>query len=90
MKGWRYSEADETTMVPWVAQLRDKHFHPRASIIMAVARGKRKMRSSGQTKPNLVRFSIGKYHFYMAAYRICGDRYTERGITLNADALPGI
>ena len=89
-KGWRYSTADETTMVPWVAQLRDKHFHPRASVIMGLAKGKRGMRTPGQKKPNLVRFSIGKYHFYLAAYRICGDHYTERGITLNADALPGI
>lgn len=90
MKGWRYSDADEATMVPWVAQLRDKHFSPKASIIMAVALGKRKMRAPGHIKPNVVRFSIDKYHFYLAAYRICGDHYTTRGISLNADALPGI
>jgi hypothetical protein len=90
MKGWRYSGADEATMVPWVRQLREKRFHPRASLIMAVARGKRKMRAPGHMKPNLVRFSIDKYHFYLAAYRICGDHYTPYGITLNADALPGI
>lgn len=90
MKGWRFSGADESTMVPWVAQLKEKHFHPRASIIMAVAKGRRKMRSPGQIGPNVVRFSIGKYHFYLAAYRICGDRYSKKGIVLNADALPGI
>jgi hypothetical protein len=89
-KGWRYSRADEATMPPWVAQLRAKHFHPRASIIMALTRGKRKMRSPGLIRPNVVRFSIGKYHFYLAAYRICGNRYSERGITLNANALPGV
>lgn len=90
MKGWRYSRADERTMPPWVAKLEQKHFHPRVSIIMALAKGKRKIHSPGKMKPNLVRFSIGKYHFYLAAYRICGDLYTERGISINADALPGI
>ena len=90
MKGWRFSDADEATMVPWAVQLQSKHFHPRVSLIMAVAKAKRKMRSPGQIKPNVVRFSIGNYHFYLAAYRICGDHYTTRGITLNADALPGI
>jgi hypothetical protein len=89
-KGWRFSEADETTMPPWVAQLKDRQFHPKASIIMALAKGKRKIRAPRLIKPNVVRFSIGKHHFYLAAYRICGNRYTERGITLNADTLPGI
>lgn len=89
-KGWRFSEADETTMPPWVAQLKDKHFHPKASLIMALAKGQRRIRAPRLIKPNVVRFSIGKHHFYLAAYRICGDRYTDRGITLNADTLPGI
>lgn len=90
VRGWKYSEADETTMVPWVARLRKKSFHPRASLIMAVTRGKRKLKAPRQIKPNLVRFSIEKYYFYLVAYRICGDRYTERGISMNVDALPGI
>ncbi len=90
MRGWRFSSADQATMVPWTDQLRQKHFHPRASLIMAIARGKRKMRAPGHMKPNLVRFSIDRYHFYLAAYRICGDHYTSYGINLNADALPGI
>ncbi len=90
MKGWRFSTADEKTMVQWVAQLNAKHFHPKASFIMAVAEGKRKIRSPGYIKPNIVRFSIGKYHFYLAAYRICGDHYTEKGITLDAGALSGV
>jgi hypothetical protein len=90
LKGWEYSEADEATMIPWVRQLWDKNFHPRASLIMSMTEGKRKMKAPGQTKPNLVRFSIGKYRFYLAAYRICGDHYSERDISLNADALPGI
>ena len=89
-RGWRFSAADESTMFPWVTRLKDKHFHPRASIIMAVAKGKRSMRSPGHLKPNVVRFSIDKYHFYLAAYRICGDRYNDTAINLNADALPGI
>jgi hypothetical protein len=77
-------------MVPWVKQLWDKNFHPRASLIMAITEGKRKMKAPGLMKPNLVRFSIGKYRFYLAAHRICGDHYSERDISLNADALPGI
>ncbi|MGD9402070.1 MAG: hypothetical protein PVF95_07370 [bacterium] len=89
-KGWRFSEADETTMPPWVSQLKDRQFHPKASLIMALATGKRKIRRPRLIKPNVVRFSIGKHHFYLAAYRICGERYTDRGITLNADTLPGI
>lgn len=90
LKGWEYSEADEATMIPWVKQLWDNNFHPRASLIMAMTEGKRKMKIPGHIKPNLVRFSIGKYRFYLAAYRICGDHYSERDISLNADALPGI
>jgi len=90
LRGWEYSEADETTMIPWVKQLWDNNFHPRASLIMSMTEGKRKMKAPGQIKPNLVRFSIGKYRFYLAAYRICGDHYSERDISLNADALPGI
>ena len=90
LKGWEYSEADEATMIPWVKQLWDNNFHPRASLIMSMTEGKRRMKAPGHMKPNLVRFSIGKYRFYLAAYRICGDHYSERDITLNADALPGI
>ncbi|MGD8628539.1 MAG: hypothetical protein PVH52_05620, partial [bacterium] len=90
LRGWEYSEADEATMIPWVKQLWDKNFHPRASLIMSMTEGKRKMKAPGQVKPNLVRFSIGKYRCYLAAYRICGDHYSERDISLNADALPGI
>ena len=90
LRGWEYSEADEATMIPWVKQLWDKNFHPRASLIMSMTEGKRKMKSPGYVKPNLVKFSIGKYRFYLAAYRICGDHYSERDISLNADALPGI
>ena len=90
LKGWEYSEADEATMIPWVKQLWDNNFHPRASLIMSMTEGKRKLKSPGHMKPNLVRFSIGKYRFYLAAYRICGDHYSERDISLNADALPGI
>ncbi len=90
VRGWEYSEADEATMIPWVKQVWEKNFHPRASLIMAVTGGKRKMKAPKQMKPNLVRFSIGKYHVYLAAYRICGDHYSERDISLNADALPGI
>ncbi len=90
VRGWEYSEADEVTMIPWVKQVWEKNFHPRASLIMAVTEGKRKMKAPKQIKPNLVRFSIGKYRIYLAAYRICGDHYSERDISLNADALPGI
>jgi hypothetical protein len=90
MGGWRFSRADESTMPAWVAQLKSKQYHPRASLILAVAKGKRKIGRPGKIRPNLVRFSIGKYHFYLAAYRISGDQYSDTGISINADALPGI
>jgi hypothetical protein len=90
VRGWEYSEADEATMIPWVKQVWEKNFHPRAILIMAITEGKRKMKTPRQVKPNMVRFSVGKYRIYLAAYRICGDHYSEREISLNADALPGI
>jgi|GEM_PF-1834218 len=89
-KGWRYSSADESTMPSWVAQLRSNNYHPVASLIMALAKGKRKICTPGKIRPNVVRFSVGKYHVYLAGYRICGDHYSDRNISINADALPGI
>ena len=90
LRGWEFSESDEATMVPWVNRLRESGFHPKASLIMAITRGKRRIRKPRQMKPNLIRFSVDKYRIYLAAHRICGDRYTDRGIALNAETLPGI
>jgi len=38
----------------------------------------------------VIRFSIDKYHFYVAGFRIIGNRYTNRYITMNSIALPGM
>jgi hypothetical protein len=88
--GWRYSASDEPSIAEWVAPLRKMGYHPKMSLIVGIAEGSRRISSQGMLKPNLVRFSINKYHFYVACYRILGDRYSDKNITLNLAAFPGM
>jgi hypothetical protein len=88
--GWRYSESDEASIADWVAPLRKMDYNPRVSLIIGIAEGTRRISKPGMLKPNIVRLSINKYHFYIACYRILGDRYSDRNITLNSAALPGM
>jgi len=43
----------------------------------------------GRLKKNVIRFSVNKYHFYVACFRIVGDRYSDTNITLQPIAIPG-
>jgi hypothetical protein len=90
VKGWNYSRGDEAGIPTWVTPLRQMGYHPRTSLIVAVAKGGRRLSRPGRMKPNVVRFSIKKYHFYVACYRIIGKRYSDKHITLNSMALPGM
>jgi hypothetical protein len=90
IKGWRYSRGDEACIPTWVSPLTGMGYHPRTSIIVGIAKGGRRISKPGKLKPNVVRFSINKYHFYLAAYRIVGRRYSDKLIAINAISLPGL
>jgi hypothetical protein len=89
-KGWRYSRGDEACIPAWVSPLTDMGYHPRTSLIVGIGKGGKRISRPGKLKPNVIRFSINKYHFYLAAYRIVGNRYTESNIAINAISLPGM
>jgi hypothetical protein len=89
-KGWNYSRADEVGIPTWVTPLKQMGYHPRMSLIVAVAKGGRRIVRPGRMRPNVVRFSIKRYHFYVACYRIIGKRYSDKHIMLNSMALPGM
>jgi hypothetical protein len=89
IKGWHYSGSDEACIPAWAGPLRKMGYHPRASLIVGVATGGRKIAKPGRLKPNLIRFSINKYHFYIASFRIIGNRYSDRNITLYPISLFG-
>jgi hypothetical protein len=90
MKGWRYSREDETNIPDWVSPLREMGYQPRTSLVVAVAKaGKRAARPS-RVKSNVIRFSVGKHHLFLACYRIIGNRYSEKYVTLNSISVPAI
>jgi hypothetical protein len=90
MKGWRYSGEDEAVIPTWVLPLQSMGYHPRTSLLVGIAKGSQRITRPGRVTPNVVRFSIEKYHFYLACYRIIGNRYSDKHITLNSIALPGM
>jgi hypothetical protein len=89
-RGWRYSEADEAVIPTWVMPLKKKGYHPRASLVVAVAAGTRRISRPGRLRNNVIRFSVNKYHFYVACYRILGNRYTDENLALHPIALPAL
>ena len=90
LKGWHYSRDDEVNIPDWAAPLRKMGFQPRVSLIVAIGKGGKRMARPSRVRPNVIRFSVGKYHFYLAGYRIIGDSYSASQITLNPIALPAI
>jgi hypothetical protein len=88
-RGWRYSRADEAVIPMWVDPLRAKGYHPRASLVVGIASGGKRISAPGRLKKNVIRFSVNKYHFYVACFRIIGDRYSDTNITLQPIAIPG-
>jgi hypothetical protein len=90
IKGWKYSRGDEAGISTWVTPLKKMGYNPRMSLIVAVAKGGRRISKPGRMRPNVVRFSIQKYHFYVACYRILGKRYSDKHVALNSMALPGM
>jgi hypothetical protein len=88
-KGWRFSSADQDVIPTWVDPLREKGYHPRASLIVGVATGGKRISHPGRLKKNVIRFSVNKYHFYVACFRIIGERYSDTNITLQPSAIPG-
>ena len=89
IKGWEYSDSDEAVIPDWAGPLRRMGYHPRASLIVGIATGSRKIPKPGRFKPNVIRFSIDKYHFYIASYRIIGDRYSSKNIKIYPISLFG-
>ena len=89
-KGWLYSTADEASIPSWASPLRKMGYHPRTSLIVAIAKGGRRIKRPSRLRPNVIRFSIDKYHFYVACFRIIGNRYSDKHITINSGVLPGM
>jgi hypothetical protein len=90
LKGWNFSPGDESGIPTWVEPLKKMGYHPRTSIVVGIAKGGKRIIRPGRLKPNVVRFSINKYHFYIACFRIIGNRYSDKRITLSSIALPGM
>ncbi len=88
VEGWHFSPSDEACIPEWVLPLKEMGYHPRTSLIVGIAEGTKRITRPGRLKPNVVRFSVSKYHFYIACYRIIGDRYSDKHITMNAVAVP--
>ena len=88
-RGWSFSTADEAVIPTWADPLREKGYRPRASLIVGVASGGKRIAKPGRLRQNVIRFSVNKYHFYVACFRIIGDRYSETNITLQPIAIPG-
>jgi hypothetical protein len=88
-RGWSFSKADESVIPTWVVPLREKGYHPRASLIVGVATGGKRISKPGRMRNNVIRFSVNKYHFYVACFRIIGARYSDTNITLQPIAIPG-
>jgi hypothetical protein len=88
-RGWSFSSADEAVIPTWAEPLREKGYRPRASLIVGVASGGKRILKPGRLRHNVIRFCVNKYHFYVACFRIIGDRYSETNITLQPIAIPG-
>jgi hypothetical protein len=89
LKGWRYSRADEGCIPDWADPLRKMGYHPRASLVVAIATGSRRISRPVRLKHNVVRFSIDRYHLYVASFRIIGTKYSDKNITLYPISLSG-
>lgn len=88
VEGWHFSPSDEACIPEWVQPLKQMGYHPRTSLIVGIAEGTKRITRPGRLKPNVVRFSVSKYHFYIACYRIIGKRYSDKHIAINAAAVP--
>lgn len=88
VEGWHFSPSDEACIPEWVQPLKQMGYYPRTSLIVGIAEGTKRISRPGRLKPNVVRFSVSKYHFYIACYRIIGNRYSDRHISVNAVAVP--
>ena len=88
LHGWQFSHSDEVNIPEWATPLRGMGYQPRTSLIVAIAKGGKRASRPRRIKPNVIRFSMGKYHFYLSCYRIIGNRYSDKQITINSVALP--
>lgn len=89
-KGWHFSRDDEASIPEWVSPLREMGYQPRTSLIVAVAKGAKRVSRPGRVGPNVIRFSVGKYHFYLSCFRIIANKYSNKYVTLNSVAIPAI
>jgi hypothetical protein len=89
-KGWHFSRDDETNIPEWASPLRQRGYRPMTSLIVAVAKGGKRVSRPSRVKPNVIRFSVGKYQFYLSCFRIIGNKYSDKHITVNSVALPAI
>jgi hypothetical protein len=90
VRGWHFSRDDETNIPEWALPLRKRGYQPRTSLIVAVGKGGKRVSRPSRVRPNVIRFSVGKYYFYLSCFRIIGNKYSDKHITVNSVALPAI
>lgn len=90
-RGWDYTAADEQFNRDWVQELREEGYRPRVGIILALARGRRRVRGVRPVASNVLRATLGRCHCYLAAYRINRDgTYNRSDIALRCPTLTGL
>lgn len=82
-KGWMYSPSDQTSIQPWLEDVRKEGADPRFSLVLAIARGgKNSNRRARRLAPNRIQFALDEYFFILSAYRIRRDGMYDSKITL--------
>ncbi len=81
VKGWMYSGDDQKHVAGWIDEQREVGHDPRFSLVVGVARGKRKGKPVRSAR-NRVRVCLGRVFLEIAAYRILHDRQYDEEIEL--------
>lgn len=81
-RGWTYSGSDQSSIVPWLEEVRAEGSDPRFSLILAIARGGKVGRRAKRLAPNRIQLTIDDYYFILSAYRIRRDDLYDSRIAL--------
>ena len=86
-KGWEYSDADLTSLPPFVEEVQVNHNRPVFSLVVAVAEGGKAGRGALRKKPNVIQVPVGDVFFVIGAYRINLDDTYDNEVDLSLPAL---
>jgi len=82
-RGWTYSPSDQTSIKPWLEEVRTEGSDPRFSLILAIARGGKSGRRAKRLAPNRIQLTLDDYFFILSAYRIRKDDVYDSRIALD-------